>query len=123
LFQLALGKRPQLDDLHPAGLADNAELLVSELVTNAVAASRSTGSGSAVRLWLLSDTARLLILVQDASPHRPVRADPGPDAEHGRGLLLVEAISDQWGWYAPAPGAAGKVTWALLGMQDKLTGE
>lgn len=74
-------------------------------------------------LWLLSDTVRVLILVQDAGPHPPARVNPGPDAEHGRGLLLVEAISDQWGWYAPAPGAVGKVTWALLGMHDNLVGE
>jgi hypothetical protein len=83
-------------------------------------ASRSTTSGSAVRLWLPSNTTRLLILVQDDSPHRPVCADPRVDAEHGRGLLLVEAISNQWGWYAPLPGAPGKVTWALLGIHGKL---
>ena len=55
------------------GLAGIAELLVSELVTNAVAASRAAGS-PAVRLWLLSDAERVLILVQDESPHQPVRA-------------------------------------------------
>ena len=35
---------------------------------------------------------------------------PGDDAESGRGLLLVEAISTRWGWYATSD---GKVVWAL----------
>jgi len=98
------------------GLTRNAELLVSELVTNAVAASRSAGS-PAVRLWLLSDTACVLILVHDDSPHRPARTQPDAGAESGRGLLIVEAISSRWNWYAPSPGGTGKVTWALLDPQ------
>ncbi len=97
------------------GLAEDAELLVSELVTNAVAAA--TCSASPVRLWLLSDTARVLILVQDDSPHPPVRTQPGADAERGRGLLLVEAITSRWDWYVHQPGGVGKVTWALLEMR------
>jgi hypothetical protein len=95
------------------GLSDNAELLVSELVTNAIAASRSAGSDSPVRLWLLSDTARALIVVWDACPHLPVRMDVSADAESGRGLLLVEMISDQCGSYA-TPAAGGKAVWALI---------
>jgi anti-sigma regulatory factor (Ser/Thr protein kinase) len=85
------------------GLEHTAELLVSELVTNAVAASRSAGSDCPVRLWLLSDAARVLIVVWDASPHLPVRADVGAEAEAGRGLMLVEMISDQWGTSATPP--------------------
>lgn len=94
-------------------LAEEAELLVSELITNAVAASRAAGS-AAIRLWLLSDAARVLILVQDDSPHQPVRPEPAADAESGRGLLIVEAISSRWNWYVPGPRGPGKVTWALL---------
>jgi len=105
--------RQALWEWHLTGLARNAELLVSELITNAVAASRSAGS-PAVRLWLLSDIARVLILVQDDSPQRPARTEPAADAESGRGLLIVEAISSRWNWYAPSPGGTGKVTWALL---------
>jgi anti-sigma regulatory factor (Ser/Thr protein kinase) len=92
-------------------LADSAELLVSELVTNAITASRSAGNDSPIRLWLLSDAAQVLILVWDASPQLPARADASVDAETGRGLLLVEMISDRWGTYATLP--CGKTVWAL----------
>jgi anti-sigma regulatory factor (Ser/Thr protein kinase) len=95
-------------------LADSAELLVSELVTNAVTACRSTGRGSPVRLWLLAGATRVLILVQDDNPQPPVRIEPGADDERGRGLLLVEAISSRWAWYVPQTVGAGKITWALL---------
>ncbi|MGA2831063.1 MAG: hypothetical protein ABSF03_33685, partial [Streptosporangiaceae bacterium] len=73
------------------------------------------------RLWLLADTAQILILVWDASPHPPVRADVSDDTENGRGLLLVETISTQWGWYVPVghggmlPGGQhSKVVWAVI---------
>jgi len=94
-------------------LGDDAELLVAELVTNAVSASRSLDWPAPVRLWLLADTASVLILVWDASPRPPVLIDPTGDTETGRGLLLVEAISTRWDWY-PLPGTGGKVAWALL---------
>jgi Histidine kinase-like ATPase domain len=79
-------------------------------VTNAIIASRATSPDSPVRLWLLSDSTRVLILVQDDDPHPPVRTEPGTHIEGGRGLLFVEAISSRWAWYMPVPGGAGKVT-------------
>ena len=81
-------------------LGDSAELLVTELITNAVRASREAGRVSAVRLWLLSDSAQILILVWDASPRPPVLTDASDETEHGRGLMLVDAVSEQWGWYS-----------------------
>jgi anti-sigma regulatory factor (Ser/Thr protein kinase) len=91
---------------------ENAELLVSELMTNAVAASQPEDAVPPVRLWLLADQTRALILVWDGSPLPPVPSDPGPDAESGRGLLLVEAVSERWDWYLPVQ-SGGKVVWAL----------
>ena len=99
-------------------LADPVELVVSELATNAVAASRLAGLAPAIRLWLLADAARVLVLVWDASPRPPARADTGVDAEGGRGLLLVEAVSSRWGWYRDRQGETGKVVWAELGDRD-----
>ena len=67
---------------------------------------------SAVRLWLLSNSAQILFSY-GCQP-----AAPGPDgcitdeAEHGRGLMLVEAVSEQWGWYSPEDGD-GKFVWAI----------
>ena len=94
------------------GVADNVELIVSELVTNAVHASGGLGRATSVRLWLLSDAEQVLITVWDASPYMPIRADVSVEAESGRGLLLVEAASSQWGTRA-SPGG-GKTVWALL---------
>jgi anti-sigma regulatory factor (Ser/Thr protein kinase) len=95
------------------GLSQDIELLVSELITNAVQASQSTRQAASVRLWLLSERTRVLILVWDASGRPPVRMDADQEAEGGRGLMLVEAISDQWNWYSVQDREGGKVVWAL----------
>jgi anti-sigma regulatory factor (Ser/Thr protein kinase) len=92
-------------------LSESIELVVSELVTNAVHASREKAWRPVVRLWLLSDKSRVLVLVWDGSPTRPVRITADERAESGWGLLLVESISDQWNWFQPA-GHEGKVVWA-----------
>lgn len=99
-----------------AELADDASLVVSELVTNAVIASTEMRPAIApVRVWLGSDTACVLVVVADASPRPPVRLNLAPDDEGGRGLALVEALSARWGWYplhsATAAGLV-KVLWA-----------
>src|SRR6266536_394011 len=65
---------------------ENVELLVSELMTNGIAAARAIEPISPVRLWLLADTTRILILVWDANPHPPVPAQADEYAERGRGL-------------------------------------
>jgi anti-sigma regulatory factor (Ser/Thr protein kinase) len=112
-----LHARQMLWEWKLAGLSENVELLVSELLTNAVRSSQSLEPVSPVRLGLLADKvadeAHVLILVWDASPRPPVRIDADEDAESGRGLLLVEAISDQWDWYSPSQETGGKVVWAL----------
>lgn len=78
-------------------------------------------SRPAVRLWLVSDRAQVAIVVWDSSPQPPVCAEISGDAENGRGLLLVEAMSEQWGYCFPseqdstfAQGHAGKVVWAVV---------
>jgi anti-sigma regulatory factor (Ser/Thr protein kinase) len=95
---------------------ETVELVVSEIVTNAIRATCQLPPPGAIRLWLLSDGARVLILVWDASPRRPVPADesPGEIHEGGRGLMLVDAMSERWSWY-PIPETSGKVVWALCG--------
>jgi hypothetical protein len=49
----------------------------------------------------------------DGDPRPPVRIDTDELNERGRGLLLVEALSDQWNWYVP-PELGGKVVSALV---------
>ena len=105
-----------LDDLSEA-----AELIVSELVTNAVRAStdpdghpRYDGAGMpVVVLRMASDHIRLLIEVWDVIPGAPAAAHPGPDEETGRGLMLVAALSERWRWQTVS-GWPGKVVWAEL---------
>jgi anti-sigma regulatory factor (Ser/Thr protein kinase) len=104
-------------------LADAAELVVSELVTNAVRAAygltRSTYQGRRqpglppVRLWLQSDYECLIVMVWDGSDRMPQRADPNVESQRGRGLWLVEARSDEWGAFKREH-ASGKVVWARI---------
>ena len=99
-----------------AALSDDTELLVSELVTNGVRASRAIGE-PAVRMWLVSDLRQVVVFVWDASPRPPAQAaDPGAVAESGRGLLLVEALSERWGHFGYD--GDGKVVWAAVPQPD-----
>jgi anti-sigma regulatory factor (Ser/Thr protein kinase) len=115
-----------------SGLNEAAELVVSELITNAVQASveaarRDLDDGEpagvpGVWLWLTSDGREVVVEVGDGSPRPPVPAAPDRDEEGGRGLLLVETLSQAWGYYFPAdePDADGpekaarKIVWALF---------
>jgi hypothetical protein len=56
---------------------------------------------------------RIVIEVWDQSPRAPETKEPEPDAENGRGLLLVESLSEQWSWQH-VPSWPGKVVWAVL---------
>jgi len=100
------------------GLAADTELLVSELVTNAVKATAERQQ-AAILLRLSSDSARVLIEVWDADPHPPVPEElghdgtPDPQEEGGRGLFLVAALSARWNWY-PTQDPPGKVIWCEM---------
>jgi anti-sigma regulatory factor (Ser/Thr protein kinase) len=102
-------------------LADTAELLASELVTNSVQASERLRIRAdlpvvpVVRLWLSSDRVSLAIHVWDGSEEMPVRQDGALDEEGGRGLLLVESLSKEWGAYRKAE---GKVVWVMITSAD-----
>jgi hypothetical protein len=76
--------------------------VVSELVTNSVAAARAMPQVTPVRLWLLTDMTKILVLVWDASLEPPALIEPDADAENGRGVFLVAAYSERWGTY-PTP--------------------
>jgi anti-sigma regulatory factor (Ser/Thr protein kinase) len=105
--------------LHEWGLADlaeTAELVVSELMTNAVLAATELPAHTrlglpTVHLRLLADNQRLVIEVWDHNPQAPVAKQAEPEDESGRGLMLVDALCERWGSEA-APGWGGKVVWA-----------
>lgn len=93
-----------------AECSESTELLVTELTTNAMKVSRAAMQDDPIKLWLVSDKMQIVVLVWDASPLPPVLMDASKDAETGRGLLLVQALSTRWGWHFP-PGLGGKVVW------------
>ena len=115
--------------LHEWGLAEVAEtveVVVSELVTNAVCAT--TGSDGrpryddassglpVVHLRLLSNRVCVVVEVWDRSKGAPMPEHGEPDQEGGRGLMLVEALCEHWGWEV-VPAWAGKVVWAELNVR------
>jgi anti-sigma regulatory factor (Ser/Thr protein kinase) len=94
-------------------LVDNAVLVVSELVTNAVKASSVLPASIApIHVALSLHQNWLLIAVADASPEKPLLVISGPAAVSGRGIQLVHALSDRCGWYAVTniPGTK-KICW------------
>jgi len=101
------------------GLAADTELLVSELVTNAVKATASQQQ-AAIRLQLSSDSTSVLVEVWDADPEPPAPKDltedgrPDLQEEGGRGLFLVAALSSRWDWYRTREPPPGKVVWCEL---------
>jgi Histidine kinase-like ATPase domain len=104
-----------------AGLADTAELLVSEISTNAVQASQRLRTRAdlavvpVIRLWVTSDGVSIVIHVWDASDEMPVVKDVAADDENGRGLMLVAALGKDWGAYRKTE---GKVVWVMITAAD-----
>jgi anti-sigma regulatory factor (Ser/Thr protein kinase) len=96
-------------------LADTIELIVSEIVTNAVRATSFFRDDSlatpVVRLWMASDLHCVLIRVWDASSQMPARQDARPEDESGRGLMLVDCLASEWGVYRKQN---GKVVWVIV---------
>lgn len=110
--------RQVLQDRGLDDIASDTELLVSELVTNALRATAVLKLDLPVRLRLVCDRDRVVICVWDGNPRPPVRVSAGEDAEGGRGLMLVEAIGDRWGWRADDR-LGGKVVWCELSRQPR----
>jgi anti-sigma regulatory factor (Ser/Thr protein kinase) len=84
--------RAALETWELDGLGEVTELLTDELVTNAV---RHAGSEMTVRAK--RRPSRIRVEVADASQDRPVVMHPRPSELHGRGMLLVDALADDWG--------------------------
>ncbi|MGW1888282.1 ATP-binding protein [Streptomyces sp. NPDC001970] len=100
----------QLGDWGMSDLADTAELLVSELVTNALRHTHGP-----VRLNLRTRGLRLLCEVEDADSAVPVRRITDTDAEGGRGMELVDMLAEDWG---SSGTDTGKITWFALPMPN-----
>lgn len=84
-------------------------LLTSELVTNAV----RNEADPTVMLDVTCSSSRLRVDVHDTSHAMPAPADAPADAETGRGLIIVGALADEWGFYATPSGKAVYFTLAF----------
>lgn len=97
----------------PYRVTQAAEQVVAELAANAATHGRVAGRD--FRLALLADADALRIEVTDTrGDDLPRLRPPAPDADSGRGLLLVEALADRWGvGLGPVP---RKTVWAELDL-------
>lgn len=109
----------------PAEMIETAELLVSELVTNAAKFAGplpdrlhtpDLASIGIIDVMLRYLPARLVIEVSDSDANPPAAADPGPDAEGGRGLMLVQALSAEWSYYLRPSG--GKTVYCVVRLSQ-----
>ncbi|MFD9790957.1 ATP-binding protein [Streptomyces sp. NPDC059070] len=93
-------------------LGDEAALVISELVTNAVVHT----AGTRVTCELSFSAGHLTVAVKDQGYgcDGPVLCDAAEGEERGRGLLLVDALSVAWGAH-DAPHGPGRIVWARLG--------
>lgn len=99
--------RSCLQEWDLAALEDDAELVVSELVGNALRHGKSP-----LTMTIARSEGALLLAVEDAAPTlvpSPRRADA--NATDGRGMLLITALSRRWGC---TTGPATKIVWAEL---------
>lgn len=94
--------------LSSSGFANNcvetAVLLTSEIVTNAVVHAKS-----ALELVVIVDHPMARVQVFDADPTPPVPRLPAVAASRGRGMLVLDALAEAWGF--EQLGLAGKYVW------------
>lgn len=103
---------------HLNSICDDAVQIVSELVANAVRHGRPDSEGGdgqhgAVWLALALRPRTLLCIVRDPNQLHPTLTAPQPMAEEHRGLPIVSALSNTWG-YTMTPETPGKAVWARM---------
>jgi anti-sigma regulatory factor (Ser/Thr protein kinase) len=109
--------RETLTEWGMPALADDAELIVTELVTNAI----RHGAPPVILALSTIGPAALIGSVADGGPNMPhlLRREPDLDATSGRGLAIVRALVNRWGVW-PDSGGIGKTIWfALTGQPEE----
>jgi anti-sigma regulatory factor (Ser/Thr protein kinase) len=106
-------------------LVENAEVVASELATNAVKTTGELhrvplqhGPYIGVRVLLLAKT--VVLEVADDDPRPPVLQDVDENQENGRGLFIVTMLAECWDYY---PSGNGKVVWAELAIPSEALAE
>jgi hypothetical protein len=102
--------RLALSEWNMNDLTDNALIITAELVANAARI------GDVFRLTLSKQDDTVLVEVSDSSEATPDRQRQSVERVDGRGLLLVEGCSKDWGWRLESQG--GKTVWALVSDLD-----
>jgi serine/threonine-protein kinase RsbW len=107
--------RDALTRWHLDAITDDAQTITSELTANAISAAIPQHvTRPCIILTLHNQPAGLRITIWDNGPGHPDLATADDDAEAGRGLAIIDALTGhQWGWW-PTPESGGKVTWAVL---------
>ncbi len=100
----------------PREVREAVELMVSELATNCI-----RHVNTAFRVSIRRVQGELRVEVTDHGGGVPAMRSPGPDDPTGRGLRIVDMLSDRWG--VADPGAGGKTVWfTLTCTTEKATG-
>lgn len=107
--------RRALKDWDATARADDVELCVSELATNAFLHGVPPGRGYLLRMRLRADGV-VGVEVHDSGDGDVRAVGVGPEAEGGRGLQLVAALADRWGVGERVP---GKVVWCEFDGGDR----
>ncbi|WP_079069527.1 SpoIIE family protein phosphatase [Streptomyces rimosus] len=110
--------RRTMDQWRAGSLAYDIEVAATELITNALT---HTDSGALITVELLparpgvpgGARRRIRLEVEDRSSRWPRRRTPGETATSGRGLMMVEALSDSWG---AEPRGSGKALWCEFAL-------
>lgn len=103
-------------------LSETAVLLISEIAGNAIRASDDPaspgmplvdedGHTASIAVGMKTDRRRILLQVWDEAPGIPKIGTPGLDDESGRGLMIIDAVSESYGCYRAR---MGKVFWAIV---------
>jgi anti-sigma regulatory factor (Ser/Thr protein kinase) len=92
---------------NPASTVEAVELMVSELATNCIRHERTS-----FHITILGSTQEIRVEVTDSGSGTPAMRSPGPDEPSGRGLQIVDMLSDTWGVEPEQP--AGKTVWFTM---------
>jgi anti-sigma regulatory factor (Ser/Thr protein kinase) len=91
----------------PTSMLEAVELMVSELATNCIRHERTS-----FHITILGSTREIRVEVTDSGSGTPTMRSPGPDEPSGRGLQIVDMLSDSWGVEPEDP--SGKTVWFTM---------
>lgn len=81
----------------PDPVREDAELVVSELLGNAMRYGRSLRDGNVAVSWGVNESGIEIAVTDGGGPTLPVAADPAPTETTGRGLAIVSKVATRWG--------------------------